>query len=228
MPSTQGKAYKGSQKWLQVLVNDCPELLNWEIAEQSPIATESIHWLSPLREDNYREYYDRPFVEQLGISLEKRPLESFWPRSGPRWDGLGKANRSQPLLVEAKSYIRELKSSGSGATSQKSIEKIACSLKDTQQFIGAYQSVDWAKSSYFQYANRLAHLYLLRELNDLPSFLIMLYFLNDTERGGPSTIAEWEDAIAKEEKALGIQPGHKLSEFVVPVYIDVKLIKGQP
>lgn len=227
MPSTRGKANKGSRKWLQVLVNDCPELLNWEIAEQSPTATESIHWLSPLREDDYREYYDRPFIEQLGISLEKRPLKSFWPRSGPRWDGLGRANRSQPLLVEAKSYIKEMRSLGSGATSQKSIEKIAGSLQDTQQFIGADQSVDWAKSSYFQYANRLAHLYLLRELNDLPSFLITFYFLNDAERSGPSTISEWEDAIAEEEEELGIQPGHKLSNFVIPVYIDVKRITGR-
>ena len=56
----------------------------------------------------------------------------------------------------------------------------------------------------------------------------MLYFLNDVEQDGPSTVEEWEGAIAEEEKALGIQPGHKLSKFVVPVYIDVKLIKGQP
>jgi hypothetical protein len=34
-------------------------------------------------------------------------LASFWPRRGPRWDGLGRTLRGQPLLIEAKAYIEE-------------------------------------------------------------------------------------------------------------------------
>ncbi|MYC36613.1 MAG: hypothetical protein F4X66_06825 [Chloroflexi bacterium] len=96
------------------------------------------------------------------------------------------------------------------------------SLRDTQEFLRAGQSIDWAQSRYFQYANRLAHLYLLRVLNGLPAYLVMLYFLNDEEMGGPSTVAEWENAITAETKALGIPRRHQLDSYIVPAFVDIR------
>ena len=119
-----------------------------------------------------------------------------------------------------------MRSSGSGAENAKSIEKITHSLKETQRFLGADQSVDWFKSPYFQYSNRLAHLYWFRELKGLPAFLIMLYFLNDVEQDGPSEPAEWEAAIREEERCLRIPETHALSDSIVPVIIDVKDIEA--
>ncbi len=234
MPSAQGKACKGSQKWLQILVNDCRGLLNNAILSRLPDSLRDIDWRSPLVAYNYKENRDREFLEKLGgsrflkTSLPTWPdLYKFWPRNGPSWDAHGVTDKHQILLVEAKSHIKEMQSSGSGATSQKSIDKIAHSLKETQRFLGVDQSVDWAKSPYFQYANRLAHLYWFRELKGLPAYLIMLYFLNDVEQGGPSMIAEWGKAISEEEHCLGIPETHALSDFVVPVFVDVISIRNQ-
>ena len=222
MPNEHGEAYKGSQKWLQILVNDRPELLNREIAGRRRLREGDIRWLSPIRKDNFREYHDQAFIDRLEIKLDERPLKSFWPSRGPHWDGLGRTSQGQLLLVEAKSHIPEMRGQGSAATSLRSREMITGSLKDTEQFLNADLFVDWAKSPYYQCANRLAHLYLLRELNRLPAFLIMLYFLNDIEQGGPSAVSEWEIAIAEEEQALGIRPGHKLSDFIMSVFINVE------
>ena len=228
MPSTRGKAYKGSQKWLQILVNNCPEVLNREIARRSPLTAEDIYWLSPLQKENYREYYDKRFLDELGISLEKRPLESFWPsRGGPHWDALGRTDTGRILLVEAKSHIKEMAGRSrrcqAKPPSRRIIENAFAVVKKE---LGANLDTDWL-GDHYQYANRLAHLFLLRTLNDLSAFLIMLYFLDDAEQGGPSTIAEWQDAIAEEEKALGIPQEHSLSNFVIHAFIDVNDIEAR-
>ena len=231
MPIAQGKAHKGSQKWLQILVNDCPELLNREIARQSPVSAGDIRWLSPLRDDNYREYYDQPFIELLHIKLQKRSLESFWPTSGPRWDALGKGTRNELLLVEAKSHTKELVSS-LGATSACSVSKIESSLRETKECVHRTSdpSVDWTKGVY-QYANRLAHLYLLSHINGLDAYLVLLYFLSDTERHRPdtyvpTTAAEWESVIMYQERLMGIRQRHPLSDRIIHVFIDVKDIEA--
>jgi hypothetical protein len=45
----QGIAVKGSQKWIQKLVNEKPDLLNSLIKNQLDLPSdEEIHWLSPL------------------------------------------------------------------------------------------------------------------------------------------------------------------------------------
>ena len=227
MASAQGKANKGSRKWLQILINDRPGLLNREIAEQSPVPAEEIYWLSPLRTDNYREYYDQPFIDRLEIKLGKRNLGSFWPPSGPRWDGLGKTDREQILLVEAKSHTKELISTLS-AKSPCSQSQIRSSIGETQKLIGSSSesSVDWTVGVY-QFANRLSHLYLLRKLNSLDAYLVLLYFLNDHEMQARDTFApevasEWASVIAYQERIMGIRQRHPLSGYIIHVFIDVK------
>ena len=98
----QPEGTKGSQKWLQVLVNRRPELINRPVAERLDVDSHRIRWLSPLEDDGYAEYSDGEFVDRLGVALDKRPLRSFWPRHGPVWDGLAKADSGAVVLVEAK------------------------------------------------------------------------------------------------------------------------------
>ena len=135
------------------------------------MTADQIHWLSPLCADNYREYYDQPFLDRLAIKLGKRSLASFWPPSGPRWDGLAKTNTGQIILVEAKSHTKELISS-LGAKNPCSRSQIRTSLAVTKAFVGSSSesSADWTAGVY-QYANRLAHLYLLHSLNGLDAYL---------------------------------------------------------
>ena len=233
MPSAQGKANKGSQKWLQIAVNECSSPLNAAIFSGLPDSPTDIDWRSPLVCEDYKEHKDKEFLDRLGRSrFLQRPLPSwaelysFWPKSGPRWDAHGTTDKGQIFLVEAKSHVAELRGAGSGAKAQKSIEKITSSLEKTQEFLKSCLSIDWFSSPYYQYANRLAHLYWFREIKGLPTFLIMLYFLNDDEQDGPSEPGEWEAAIREEERWLGIPETHALSDSVVPVFVDVKGIEA--
>ena len=233
MPTKHGKADKGSQKWLQMLVNDCPELLNREIAEQSPVSAQEIRWLSPLRDCGYREYSGQDFIERLGIRLEKRPLESFWPQKGrqPHWDGLGKTDKRQILLVEAKSHVKEMRNTTGAA--EPSLSRIRSSLIETKLHIHqeSEPAVDWTIGVY-QYANRLAHLYLLHNLNGLDAYLVLVYFLNDNEmRAGdtvvPSTELEWKSVIAYQERLMGIRQKNPLTNRIVHAFIDVNDIEAR-
>jgi len=56
----QGPQVKGSQKWIQKLVNEKPDLLNSHIRTQLNLPdTDTITWLSPLAEDEYAENRDQ-------------------------------------------------------------------------------------------------------------------------------------------------------------------------
>jgi len=106
---SQGPAVKGSQKWIQNLVNERPDLLNSLIRTQFNLPdTDTITWLSPVAEDGYAEYHDQAFLDLLGIKLSKVLLSDFWPLKGPVWDGLGKSDSGNVFLVEAKSHISEV------------------------------------------------------------------------------------------------------------------------
>jgi len=94
-----------------------------------------------------------------------------------------------------------------------------------KKFFGVQAIADWS-GQYYQYANRLAHLYLLRELNKIPTYLIFVYFLNDVEVQGPTSRAEWQDMIRVLHTHLGLQEHHKLSAYVLDVFIDVNELKA--
>jgi len=92
-----------------------------------------------------------------------------------------------------------------------------------QRFLGIHPIVDWSEV-FYQYANRLAHLYLLRQLNDLPAFLIFLYFTGDKEMGVPSTPDEWKSAIQVVKGVLGLRENHRLSKYIIDIFIDITQI----
>jgi len=81
-------------------LNDC-------ISKAFGWGTTGIEWLSPLRDDDYAEYYDQEFLERIGVNDLRMPLQEFWPKSGPRWDGLARTKEGKLILVEAKAHIEE-------------------------------------------------------------------------------------------------------------------------
>lgn len=215
----QQLAKKGSQKWLQQLINNLPDMLALELAPALHLGPgDQIFWCSPLENDSYSEYSDYAFLERLNINLPKKSLEIFWPKRGPVWDGLGHTSCGDLILLEAKAHISEMVSPPTAA-GQTSLPKILGSLKETKSFLASKSLHDWA-STFYQYTNRLAHLYLLRELNGLPAYLVFLYFVNAVDVAGPKTRGEWEGAIKLLHNFLGINR-HKLSAYVIDVYIDV-------
>ena len=217
---TQAKAKKGSQKWLQILVNERQGTLNSLVCDSLNFANnEFVEWRSPLASDDYAEYRDQAFLDLLDVKLEKEPLTQFWPNGGPQWDALAMTSSGKLLLVEAKSHVSEMISSFH-AKSENSKARIIQSLEDTRNYLNSKANVDWFQG-FYQYTNRLAHLYLLREKNNLPAYLINIYFLNDAEVNGPSTIQEWEGAIKLLKSYLGIGK-HKLQKYTTDLFIDVK------
>ena len=112
----QHRAAKGSQKWIQKLVNERPDLLTSFTRTQLDLPnTDTITWLSPTAEDEYAEYRDQAFLDLLGIKVPKVSLSDFWPSRGPVWDGLGRSDNGKVYLVEAKSHISEVLSPKTGA-----------------------------------------------------------------------------------------------------------------
>ena len=215
---TQPKGFKGSLKWIQATVNISPSLINKPINEFVGFKDEvPIEWLSPRMEDDYAEYRDQAFPDLLGIKLSKVTLVEFWPSRGPQWDALGRMGDRAYFLVEAKGHISEIVSS-SQAKSPSSKALIEKSLNATQSYLGLKKDIDLTKG-FYQYANRLAHLYLLRELNNIPAYLVFVYFVNDLTHIS-TTKQEWMGALDLMHSLLGSNH-HKLSKYIIDVFIDV-------
>jgi hypothetical protein len=220
----QAVAVKGSQMWVQKLVNEIPNFLDGLIREKLNLSVdEPIEWRSPLKCDGYAEYRDQDFVDRLSVELNEVPLADFWPRRGPQWDALGRSSGGKLFLVEAKSHISELESS-SKAKNPKSEGMICESLRKAKAFFGSSSRNDWSQG-YYQYANRLAHLYLLK-VNLLPAYLVFVYFLNDSAMNGPRTEGEWKKALDQMYSYLGLKES-RLREFVVDLFIDVSRLKAR-
>jgi len=212
---------RGSQKWIQKLINEKPDILSTQIRKSINLpAQDSIEWLSPLKADDYAEYRDEAFLIRLGIEPGQVPLESFWPKRGPQWDALGKSSSGRLFLVEAKSHIPELLST-LGAKDAQSKKKIQSSLETIKRAYGSRSSFDWS-ITFYQYSNRLAHVRFLRD-HEKPAFLVFVYFLNDSEVNGPSTALEWQGATKLLHSCLGVSD-RTLKKYVINAFIDVDLL----
>ncbi|MBW2004942.1 MAG: hypothetical protein JRI72_10105 [Deltaproteobacteria bacterium] len=215
----QPNGTKGSLKWIQHVVNDCPDVLSNTVIDAIGVDKEQpVEWLSPKADDDYSEYRDQDFLDLLGIKLSKTSLNDFWPKRGPQWDALGRIEDKAYFLVEAKAHVSEIISS-SQAKSAKSKALINNSLDETRKYLKLNPNIDLSKG-FYQYSNRLAHLYLLRKLNNIPAYLIFVYFTNDHTHV-PTTRDEWKGALQLMYAILGTHK-HKLSKYVIDVFIDVE------
>ena len=192
-----------SEHWIRVAVNEysaelgskISALFNWD-------ARERIEWLSPIATDGYAEYFDREFLNRLGVSDLKIPLSDFWPQGGPRWDGLARTQSGKLILVEAKAYIEEGVDYGSGA-GPRSLVKIRDAIGRAKGAFAATPEASW-ESPFYQYANRLAHLYFARQLNGLDAYLLFLYFADAPDVPRSCTTQQWQGAVRLTEKCLGL------------------------
>jgi len=211
----------GSLQDIQVLVNRFPDVFTHKIKEKIVIKSNRIDWVSPLKDDDYSEYRDNGFIERLVIQNLKLPVSAFWPKRGPQWDALGKGGDEEYFLVESKANIDEIVSPETKATG-KSLELIKKSLDGLKKYLKVNNKVDWS-GTFYQYTNRLAHLYFLRVLNKLPANLIFVYFIGDDSVSGPKSVEEWNAALTIMKKYLGLTT-HKLAKYTAEVFVDVKQI----
>ena len=212
---------KGSLRWIQCLVNERPELVEDELrgAVQS---TARIEWVSPLVDEDLAEYRDEEAVSRLGLELSVRPLRDFWPSRGPQWDALARSGE-KAILVEAKAHVPEMFSGACGAESEASRRMIREALEETKRWLGAKPGLDWMER-FYQYGNRLAHLYFLREVNQVDAHLVFVNFLGDHDVGGPDDPAVWRAATEVLHEALGIRG--RVPNSVHEVFVDTTDLKG--
>jgi hypothetical protein len=208
---------RGSLKWIQRSLEQRPAALDELILAKLDGAS-SISWRSPLREDHFAEYRDRAFLERIGAAELAPDLERFWPSRGPQWDALGRSDAGDILLVEAKAHFDEVLTPPcqAGEVSRCAIE---AALSETIASIGAAPRAAWS-ATFYQLANRLAHLYFLRK-HGRSAWLVLVNFVGDAEMHGPSSEAEWEAAYRVVSYVLGLPRGHALDRHIVHVYPSV-------
>jgi hypothetical protein len=211
-----------SEHWLRVAVQDTPAFLNQKIRTAFVWQEEEvINWLSPVASDGYAEYYDEAFLQLLGLDNLRVPLREFWPRSGPRWDGLAVTDSGKQILVEAKAYPEEAVDGGSKSKDARSSAMIEAALHQSKAAFGVPQHANWS-TPFYQYANRLAHLYYLAGLNEIDAYLVFVYFADAPDVPQPCSAAEWTGAKRVIEKALGLPVRHKFSARIATIVIPAE------
>lgn len=220
---TQKSDGRGSLKGIQVLVNQNQDLINNLLMSSfGDLANQQIFWSSPIEQDDFAEYRDNDFLLKVGLDPTEIKLDDFWPKKGPQWDGLAKTTSGHVILVEAKANIPEIVTAGTSAgdISKTIIDK---SLNETKSFLNLTNDTDWS-GKFYQYTNRLAHLYFLRVRCNKPAFLVNIYFIGDDTVSGPKSKQEWEGALKVLHTYLGLSR-HKLSKYMVDIFIDINDLK---
>lgn len=210
---TAGRAFAGSQRRVQFYVNEQPFLLQDALTKALQHDVR-VRWVSPLKSERYKEYWDDAFLSALGLSKYRHELRQFWPTGGPHWDALGAVCNGDGgvLLLESKSHMAEIRGNGCGATAEASVRKIDSALAKTKRWLEVDSEVDW-KRDFYQSANRLAHLYFFREVLHVPAFLVNVYFIDDPH--SPTSRRAWNPALREVKGSMGLKK--------VPFYADVFL-----
>jgi len=213
-------ARAGSQRWIQVAVELRPDVLDGAVRQSLELGhAVTLEWVSPRQGDGFREYRDMAALRKLGMrELPRRELSDFWPARGPVWDALGLTSDGRLLFVEAKAHIAEMVSPPTKAmgSSRTRIEK---SLAEARRYYAPRTSADWA-ARFYQYANRLAHLFLVRHVNRLNAHLVFLYFVNAPDVPVSATEGEWRGAIQLLHASLGLRAEH-VDPYVHDLFVDV-------
>jgi hypothetical protein len=215
MRVVQGEGRRGSLKWIQGAVNQSSGRALSDLIAPTIGDGATITWLSPRVDDDFAEYRDASFLKLIGAASLVNALEAFWPIRGPQWDALGRSDRGDILLVEAKAHIREICSPPSQATSGPR-SRIEAALAEASSYLGARPRAPWI-DVFYQLANRIAHLYFLRR-NGEKAWLVLANFVGDQEMHGPNSPAEWEAAYQVVWHVLGLQERHPLARYIIHVY----------
>ena len=214
-----------SEHWLRVMIHEYSHLLDKAIADAFGWNDTVIDWRSPRQDDEYAEYYDEAFLDRLGVDELTMPLDEFWPKSGPRWDGLARATDGKLILVEAKAHIDEVVDYRSKA-SPDALRRIEERLDEAKSAFRATKDACW-HMPFYQMANRLAHLYYLAGINGKDAYLVFIDFANAPDVPEPASFKEWRGAVRLAHKCLGLKDS-RLARRVTTIIVDLKNGNGQP
>lgn len=196
---------------MQLAVNRRQEELDAAIRDALPGLADlapRIEWRSPLEADGLREYWDAGMLKRIGRPELADRLRAFWPTGGPHWDGLAvvrsKAGEALgPLLVEAKSYPAEMRSSCAARGDSRA--RIEQRLAETRRWLGVTEdhAPAWT-DGYYQSANRLTFLRFFREVLREQAWMVNLCVVHDPDPDISTTREEWDAALGVARAALGL------------------------
>jgi hypothetical protein len=199
----------GSQLQVQIYVNRRSGDLTEAVLGALPSLarqTRKICWTVPLEHEGFAEPKDEAFLRAVGWGDLAAELAEFWPARGPVWDALAVAvlpdRRPGVVLAEGKSYPEEFRGVGAKA-GDVSRDKISNAIAATQHWLGAEEAPDLWLGDLYQSANRLAHLYWLREVAQVEAWLVYLLFTDDYTHRAASR-EEWDEAIPLVDEDLGL------------------------
>jgi Swiss Army Knife protein, DSP-PTPase phosphatase domain len=221
---------QGSKLQVQIYVNRRPSALTQAVLEQIPSLADTgarLCWISPLEHEAFAEWQDKAFLQAVGLGPLADELATFWPKGGPVWDALAVAllpeGGHDVVLVEAKSHVDELYSGGCKA-SARSRTKIAAALEQTKQWLGVEPNPEAWMGRLYQTANRYAHLYWLREVARVPTWLVYVLFLDDRTHLGASR-QTWEVELPRAKAELGlVGPVPYSAEVFLPALAPIELV----
>lgn len=217
------QATKGSRKYLQKYVNNKVNNLNNAILSSCHALADQcigpIEWVSPLAQNNYREFRDGAYLKALGLEEQRNKLSEFWPKGGPSWDALAKVNTHKgpvAILVEAKSHIRETPGRDKcKAKKPENISKITRGLDKARKIYGVKkETLSW-RDNHYQVANRLAHLYFMNIELKVPTWLVWLFITNDPEWKDGASETRWHKYLDDIYGEIGLRVDHPLSDRTI-------------
>ncbi|OQA91427.1 MAG: hypothetical protein BWY26_00972 [Elusimicrobia bacterium ADurb.Bin231] len=208
-----------------------------EISIKRELNVEGIfEWISPLSNYKYKEY-SGGFLESLGLRHLKESYKDFWPLRTAHWDALAKIDDGTILLFESKSHTGELKSRCRANDS--SINQIKKSLKGTYDWLkngqNQFNEHAWL-NKYYQFANRLAHLYYFRgqkHMNNI--WLVNIYFENDfslnmnsnSNKYKTADRSEWEKELNIIKEEMGLINTDMRKYGLIELFLKSSDIKGR-
>lgn len=226
MSLSKGRAKKGSRFLLQNYINDDQLELNNLILMSSPSLLTfvdmelSIEWKSPLREKDYREYRNE-FLDKFSDNWvgKREELEKYWARKGPQWDGVGivkgKNRQNGLFLVEAKAHLDEMYSKIQAGDVSRA--KIVKTIEEVKNYTKSNASLEIWLEQYYQLSNRLAYLYVLNEKIGIPTWLVLVNFVDDTTHN-PTGINEWIPHYQSVLNSMGMSSTSNIFRSIISIY----------
>jgi hypothetical protein len=208
----------GSAYHLRCYLDNAPAKFS-EAVQRSIQQAKDVEW---IQADGNKEWKGMRFLRDPVLEGK---WEKFWPQRGnpPNWDAVGRLNMGDSsgwLLLEAKANHPEFCSPPTGAVGL-SKDTIRKALGRTKNHLGVHRDFPWL-GTYYQYANRLACLYFLNIIANVPTRLIFVYFTGDRfpdSRRCPQTEAEWHGLIEACHSTLGLPQKHALSGRIHEVFL---------
>jgi hypothetical protein len=114
--------------------------------------------------------------------------------------------------------VREICSPGSQASHQ-ARRRIELSLAEAAEYLSAKPRAPWI-DTFYQLANRLAHLYFLRT-NGVDAYLLLVNFIGDQAMNGPRSAEEWQAGYRVVRHVMGIPVRNPLEDFVIHIHPSV-------